>query len=212
MNVNLTKLDIGELKPRITIFGVGGAGGNAVNNMVEAGLQGVDFVVANTDAQALAMTRAANIIQMGVTATGGLGAGSQPDVGRAAAEEVIDEIPTGASPVVARVARELGILTVGVVTKPFHFEGRRRMRLAESGILELQKSVDTLIIIPNQNLFRVANEKTTFTDAFAMADQVLYSGVACITDLIVKEGLINLDFADVRAVMREMGSAMMGTG
>ena len=169
---------------------------------------------------------------MGVAATGGLGAGSQPDVGRAAAEEVFDEIRdhltgahmvfvtagmgggtgTGASPVVARAARELGILTIGVVTKPFHFEGQRRMRLAEAGIMELQKSVDTLIIIPNQNLFRVANEKTTFTDAFAMADQVLYSGVACITDLIVKEGLINLDFADVRAVMREMGSAMMGTG
>jgi cell division protein FtsZ len=178
------------------------------------------------------MSRAERIIQMGVTATEGLGAGSQPDVGRAAAEEVIDEIRdhltgahmvfvtagmgggtgTGASPVVARAARELGILTVGVVTKPFHFEGQRRMRFAESGIMELQKSVDTLIIIPNQNLFPVANEKTTFADAFAMADQVLYSGVACITDLIVKEGLINLDFADVRAVMREMGSAMMGTG
>ena len=232
MNVNLKKLDIGELRPRITIFGVGGAGGNAVNNMINAGLQGVDFVVANTDAQALTTSRAERIIQMGVTATGGLGAGSQPDVGRAAAEEVFDEIRdhltgahmvfvtagmgggtgTGASPVVARAARELGILTIGVVTKPFHFEGQRRMRLAEAGIMELQKSVDTLIIIPNQNLFRVANEKTTFTDAFAMADQVLYSGVACITDLIVKEGLINLDFADVRAVMREMGSAMMGTG
>jgi cell division protein FtsZ len=178
------------------------------------------------------MSRAERIIQMGVTATEGLGAGSQPDVGRAAAEEVIDEIRdqltgahmvfvtagmgggtgTGASPVVARVARELGILTVGVVTKPFHFEGRRRMWLAEFGIMELQKTVDTQIIIPNQNLFRVANEKTTFADAFAMADQVLYSGVACITDLMVKEGLINLDFADVRAVMREMGSAMMGTG
>jgi cell division protein FtsZ len=178
------------------------------------------------------MSRAEHVIQMGMAATGGLGAGSQPDVGRAAAEEVIDEIRdhltgahmvfitagmgggtgTGSSPVVARVARELGILTIGVVTKPFHFEGQRRMRLAESGIMELQKSVDTLIIIPNQNLFRVANEKTTFTDAFAMADQVLHSGVACITDLIVKEGLINLDFADVRAVMREMGSAMMGTG
>jgi cell division protein FtsZ len=224
--------DISELKPRITVFGVGGAGGNAVNNMINAGLQGVDFVVANTDAQALTMSRAERIIQMGVTATEGLGAGSQPDVGRAAAEEVIDEIRdhltgahmvfvtagmgggtgTGASPVVARVARELGILTVGVVTKPFHFEGQRRMRVAESGIMELQKSVDTQIIIPNQNLFRVANEKTTFADAFAMADQVLYSGVACITDLIVKEGLVNLDFADVRAVMREMGSAMMGTG
>jgi cell division protein FtsZ len=232
MTVNPKKLDIGELKPRITIFGVGGAGGNAVNNMISVGLQGVDFVVANTDAQALAVTRAQHFIQMGVQTTGGLGAGSQPDVGRAAAEEVIDEIRdhltgahmvfvtagmgggtgTGACPVVARVARELGILTVGVVTKPFHFEGQRRMRLAEAGIMELQKSVDTLIIIPNQNLFRVANEKTTFTDAFAMADQVLHSGVACITDLIVKEGLINLDFADVRAVMREMGSAMMGTG
>ena len=232
MNVNLKKLDIAELRPRITIFGVGGAGSNAVNNMIDAGLQGVDFVVANTDAQALATSRAERTIQMGVAATGGLGAGSQPDVGRAAAEEVFDEIRnhltgahmvfvtagtgggtgTGASPVVARAARELGILTVGVVTKPFHFEGQRRMRLAEAGIMELQKSVDTLIIIPNQNLFRVANEKTTFTDAFAMADQVLYSGVACITDLIVKEGLINLDFADVRAVMREMGSAMMGTG
>ena len=232
MSINLKIPDIRELKPRITVFGVGGAGGNAVNNMINAGLQGVDFVVANTDAQALTMSRAERIIQMGVPATEGLGAGSQPDVGRAAAEEVIDEIRdhltgahmvfvtagmgggtgTGASPVVARAARELGILTVGVVTKPFHFEGQRRMRLAESGIMELQKSVDTLIIIPNQNLFRVANEKTTFADAFAMADQVLYSGVACITDLMVKEGLINLDFADVRAVMREMGKAMMGTG
>jgi cell division protein FtsZ len=229
---NSKKLDISKLKPRITIFGVGGAGGNAVNNMIDARLQGVDFVVANTDAQALTTMRAEHVIQMGLKATGGLGAGSQPDVGRAAAEEVIDDIRdhltgahmafvtagmgggtgTGASPVVARVARELGILTVGVVTKPFHFEGQRRMRLAEAGVIELQKSVDTLIIIPNQNLFRVANEKTTFADAFAMADQVLYSGVACITDLMVKEGLINLDFADVRAVMREMGSAMMGTG
>src|SRR5262249_3869605 len=234
VNINTKKLDISELKPRITVFGVGGAGGNAVNNMINAGLQGVDFVVANTDAQALSMSRARaeQVIQMGMRATGGLGAGSHPDVGRAAAEEVFDAIRdhltgahmvfvtagmgggtgTGASPVVARAARELGILTIGVVTKPFHFEGQRRMRLAESGIIELQKSVDTLIIIPNQNLFRVANEKTTFTDAFAMADQVLYSGVACITDLIVKEGLINLDFADVRAVMREMGKAMMGTG
>jgi cell division protein FtsZ len=220
------------LKPRITVFGVGGAGGNAVNNMITAGLQGVDFVVANTDAQALTLSKAERIIQMGVTATEGLGAGSQPEVGRAAAEEVIDEIRdhltgahmvfvtagmgggtgTGAAPVVAKAARDLGILTVGVVTKPFHFEGQRRMRVAETGISELQKVVDTLIIIPNQNLFRVANEKTTFADAFAMADQVLYSGVACITDLMVKEGLINLDFADVRAVMREMGKAMMGTG
>jgi cell division protein FtsZ len=224
--------DIRQLKPRIAVFGVGGAGGNALNNMINAGLRGVDFVVANTDSQALGKARAERIIQMGVTVTEGLGAGSQPDVGRAAAEEVIDEIRdhltgahmvfvtagmgggtgTGASPVVARAARELGILTVGVVTKPFHFEGQRRMRLAESGIMELQKSVDMLIIIPNQNLFRVANEKTTVADAFAMADQVLYSGVACITDLVVKEGLINLDFADVRAVMREMGKAMMGTG
>ena len=232
MSINSKNIDISELRPRITIFGVGGAGGNAVNNMINAGLQGVEFVVANTDAQALALMRAEHIIQMGVRATGGLGAGSQADVGRAAAEEVVDEIRnhltgahmvfvtagmgggtgTGAAPVVARAARELGILTVGVVTKPFHFEGPRRMRLAESGIVELQKSVDTLIIIPNQNLFRVANEKTTFIDAFAMADQVLHSGVACVTDLMVKEGLINLDFADVRAVMREMGSAMMGTG
>ena len=232
MSINLKIPDIRELKPRITVFGVGGAGGNAVNNMITAGLQGVDFVVANTDAQALTTSRAERIIQMGVQATEGLGAGSQPDVGCTAAQEVIDEIRdhlagahmvfvtagmgggtgTGASPVVAKVARELGILTVGVVTKPFHFEGQRRMRLAEDGILELQKFVDTLIVIPNQNLFRVANEKTTFADAFAMADQVLYSGVACITDLMVKEGLINLDFADVRAIMREMGKAMMGTG
>jgi cell division protein FtsZ len=232
MSINLKIPDIRELKPRITVFGVGGAGGNAVNNMISAGLQGVDFVVANTDAQALTTSRAERIIQMGVQATEGLGAGSQPDVGCTAAQEVIDEIRdhlagahmvfvtagmgggtgTGASPVVAKVARDLGILTVGVVTKPFHFEGQRRMRLAEDGIKELQKVVDTLIIIPNQNLFRVANEKTTFADAFAMADQVLYSGVACITDLMVKEGLINLDFADVRTVMREMGKAMMGTG
>jgi cell division protein FtsZ len=232
MSINLKIPDIRELKPRLTVFGVGGAGGNAVNNMITAGLQGVDFVVANTDAQALTMSKAERIIQMGVQVTEGLGAGSQPDVGRAAAEEVIDEIRdhltgahmvfvtagmgggtgTGAAPVIARVAKELGILTVGVVTKPFHFEGVRRMKYAEQGIIELQKCVDTQIIIPNQNLFRVANERTTFADAFAMADQVLYSGVACITDLMVKEGLINLDFADVRAIMREMGKAMMGTG
>jgi cell division protein FtsZ len=232
MTINLNIPDIRELKPRITVFGVGGAGGNAVNNMITAGLQGVDFVVANTDAQALTMSKAERVIQMGVQATEGLGAGSQPDVGRAAAEEVIDEIRdhlsgahmvfvtagmgggtgTGAAPIIAKAARELGILTVGVVTKPFHFEGQRRMRTADGGITELQKCVDTLLIIPNQNLFRVANEKTTFADAFALADQVLYSGVACITDLMVKEGLINLDFADVRAVMREMGKAMMGTG
>ncbi|MBB3963399.1 cell division protein FtsZ [Rhizobium metallidurans] len=232
MTIKLHTPDITELKPRITVFGVGGGGGNAVNNMISAGLQGVDFVVANTDAQALTMTKAERIIQLGASVTEGLGAGSQPEVGRAAAEECIDEIVdhlngthmcfvtagmgggtgTGAAPVVAQAARNKGILTVGVVTKPFHFEGGRRMRLAEAGIQELQKSVDTLIVIPNQNLFRIANDKTTFADAFAMADQVLYSGVACITDLMVKEGLINLDFADVRSVMREMGRAMMGTG
>ena len=232
MTINLMKPDITELKPRITVFGVGGGGGNAVNNMITAGLQGVDFVVANTDAQALTMSKAQRIVQMGTQVTQGLGAGSQPDVGAAAAQEVIDELRdhlsganmvfvtagmgggtgTGAAPVIARTAREMGILTVGVVTKPFHFEGMRRMRTAEAGIAELHKVVDTLLIIPNQNLFRVANEKTTFADAFAMADQVLYSGVACITDLMVKEGLINLDFADVRAVMKEMGKAMMGTG
>src|SRR6476469_420874 len=232
MALNLTPPDISELKPRITVFGVGGAGGNAVNNMITAGLQGVDFVVANTDAQALTMSKAQRIVQMGTQVTQGLGAGSQPDVGAAAAQEVIDELRdhltggnmvcvtagmgggtgTGAAPVIAKTARDMGILTVGVVTKPFHFEGQRRMRTAEAGIAELHKVVDTLLIIPHQNLFRVANEKTTFADAFAMADQVLYSGVACITDLMVKEGLINLDFADVRAIMLEMGKAMMGTG
>jgi cell division protein FtsZ len=224
--------DIREMKARIAVFGVGGAGGNAVNNMIATGLQGVDFIVANTDAQALTMSRAGRVIQMGTQVTQGLGAGSHPEVGRAAAEEVIDEIRacltgahmvfvtagmgggtgTGAAPVVARTARELGILTIGVVTKPFRFEGQRRMRLAEAGIAELLKVVDTLLIIPNQNLFRVADEKTTFANAFALADQVLYSGVACISDLIVKEGLINLDFADVLAVMREKGKAMMGRG
>ncbi|RST80605.1 cell division protein FtsZ [Aquibium carbonis] len=232
MTINLQKPDITELKPRITVFGVGGGGGNAVNNMINAGLRGVEFVVANTDAQALTMSRAERLIQLGAHVTEGLGAGSQPEVGRAAAEECIDEIVdhlagthmcfvtagmgggtgTGAAPVVARAAREKGILTVGVVTKPFHFEGQRRMKTADIGIEELQKNVDTLIVIPNQNLFRIANDKTTFADAFSMADQVLYSGVACITDLMVKEGLINLDFADVRSVMREMGKAMMGTG
>jgi cell division protein FtsZ len=232
MTINLTIPDIQELKPRITVFGVGGAGGNAVNNMISSGLDGVDFVVANTDAQALALSKSSRIIQLGVNVTEGLGAGSHPEVGRAAAEESFDEINdhlsgshmvfitagmgggtgTGAAPVIARAAREQGILTVGVVTKPFSFEGNRRARLAEDGIDELHRHVDTLIVIPNQNLFRVANEKTTFADAFAMADQVLYSGVACITDLMVKEGLINLDFADVRAVMRGMGKAMMGTG
>ena len=232
MTINLHKPDLTELKPRIIVFGVGGGGGNAVNNMINAGLEGVDFVVANTDAQALAMSRAARIIQLGAAVTEGLGAGSQPEIGRAAAEECIDEIldhlngvhmcfvtagmgggtGTGAAPIVARAARERGILTVGVVTKPFHFEGRRRMLTADKGIEALQEHVDTLIVIPNQNLFRIANDKTTFADAFSMADQVLYSGVACITDLMVKEGLINLDFADVRSVMRNMGKAMMGTG
>ena len=232
MSINLQTPDITEMKPRITVFGVGGGGCNAVNNMIETGLQGVDFVVANTDAQALTMSKAERLIQMGVAVTEGLGAGSQPEIGRAAAEEAIDEINdqmagahmvfitagmgggtgTGAAPIVARAAREAGILTVGVVTKPFQFEGQRRMRIATEGIEELQQYVDTLIVIPNQNLFRIANEKTTFADAFAMADEVLYSGVACITDLMVKDGLINLDFADVRSVMREMGKAMMGTG
>jgi cell division protein FtsZ len=232
MAIQLQVPDISELKPHITVFGVGGAGGNAVNNMIDTGLIGVDFVVANTDAQALSSSRATRIIQMGLSVTEGLGAGAQPEIGRAAAEEVADIIRdhlagahmvfitagmgggtgTGAAPVIARIARDMGILTVGVVTKPFQFEGVRRMRLAEAGITELQQAVDTLIVIPNQNLFRVANEKTTFADAFGMADQVLYSGVACITDLMVKEGLINLDFADVRSIMRGMGKAMMGTG
>jgi len=232
MTINLTIPDIKELKPKITVFGVGGAGGNAVNNMIDSGLEGVEFVVANTDAQALALSKAQRVIQLGATVTEGLGAGSHPEVGRAAAEESFDEINdhlsgshmvfitagmgggtgTGAAPVVARAAREQGILTVGVVTKPFQFEGNRRMQLADEGIDELHRHVDTQIVIPNQNLFRVANDKTTFADAFSMADEVLYSGVACITDLMIKEGLINLDFADVRAVMRGMGKAMMGTG
>ncbi len=232
MSINLKAPELRELKPRIMVCGVGGAGGNAVNNMINSGLAGVDFIVANTDAQALTSSKAERIIQMGLQVTEGLGAGSQPEIGRASAEEAIEEIRdhltgahmvfvtagmgggtgTGAAPVIARCAREMGILTVGVVTKPFQFEGARRMRLADGGIEELHKAVDTLIVIPNQNLFRVANEKTTFADAFSMADQVLYSGVACITDLMVREGLINLDFADVRAIMRDMGKAMMGTG
>ena len=232
MTINLQRPEITELKPRITVFGVGGGGGNAVNNMVSGGLEGVEFVVANTDSQALHASKAERVIQMGVQVTQGLGAGSQPQIGAQAAEECIDEIRdhlsgahmafvtagmgggtgTGAAPVVARAAREMGILTVGVVTKPFGFEGGRRMKIADSGIEELQSAVDTLIVIPNQNLFRVADEKTTLAEAFAMADQVLYEGVACITDLMVKEGLINLDFADVRSVMQEMGKAMMGTG
>ena len=221
MTINLRVPDLTELKPRITVFGVGGAGGNAVNNMIERGLKGVEFVVANTDAQALASSSAERRIQMGANVTEGLGAGSKPEVGAAAAEEAMADIKahlvgchmvfitagmgggtgTGAAPVIARASREEGILTVGVVTKPFQFEGSRRLRAAEAGIDALQKFVDTLLIIPNQNLFRVANEKTTFTDAFAMADDVLRSGVACITDLMVKEGLINLDFADVRTIM-----------
>ena len=220
------------MKPRITVFGVGGAGGNAVNNMIGSALEGVDFVVANTDAQALSLSRSDRRVQLGVTVTQGLGAGSRPDIGRGAAEEAIEEIlehldgshmafitagmgggtGTGAAPVIASAARERGILTVGVVTKPFTFEGTHRMRIAEQGIEEMERFVDTLIIIPNQNLFRVANEKTTFADAFTMADDVLYSGVRGVTDLMVMPGLINLDFADIRAIMSEMGKAMMGTG
>jgi cell division protein FtsZ len=221
-----------ELKPRIVVFGVGGAGGNAVNNMITASLEGCDFVVANTDAQHLTYSKADQRIQLGQTITQGLGAGAHPEVGMNAAEESEDEIHahldgahmvfitagmgggtgTGAAPVIARCARDRGILTVGVVTKPFSFEGRHRARLAEAGIAELQRYVDTLIVIPNQNLFRIANEKTGFTEAFGLADQVLLAGVRSITDLMVLPGLINLDFADVRAVMSEMGKAMMGTG
>lgn len=235
MTINLsvphahTELD---LKPRITVIGVGGAGGNAVNNMIRAQLSGVEFVVANTDAQALTQSQAERRVQLGTTITQGLGAGSRPDVGRIAAEEAMEQLieeirgsnmafiaagmgggtGTGAAPVIAKAAREQGILTVGVVTKPFHFEGNHRMRVAEAGIEELEQFVDTLIIIPNQNLFRVANERTTFADAFKMADDVLYSGVRGVTDLMVMPGHINLDFADIRAVMSEMGKAMMGTG
>lgn len=223
-----------ELKPRITVVGVGGAGGNAVNNMIRAKLEGVEFVVANTDAQALtqSLVPMERRIQLGLNVTQGLGAGSKPDVGRSSAEESMDDViqnlqgsnmvfitggmgggtGTGAAPVIARAARESGILTVGVVTKPFHFEGTHRTRTAEKGIEELQQYVDTLIIIPNQNLFRIANERTTFADAFKMADDVLYSGVRGVTDLMMMPGLINLDFADIRAVMAEMGKAMMGTG
>jgi cell division protein FtsZ len=232
MTINLKAPELRELKPRIIVCGVGGGGCNAVNNMIASGLSGVDFLVANTDAQALMSSRAERVLQMGLQVTEGLGAGAQPEIGRAAAEEAREEIReqlhgahmcfvtagmgggtgTGAAPVIAQIAREMGILTVGVVTKPFHFEGQRRMRIADAGIGELQTSVDTLIVIPNQNLFRIATERTTFADAFAMADQVLYSGVASVTDLMVKEGLINLDFADVRSIMRGMGKAMMGTG
>ncbi|CAK0761111.1 Cell division protein FtsZ [uncultured Gammaproteobacteria bacterium] len=231
INLTLPRIET-ELKPRITVFGVGGAGGNAVNNMIKANLEGVEFVVGNTDAQALNGSLAQKRLQLGVTITRGLGAGSRPDVGRAAAEEQFEEVSafldganmvfitagmgggtgTGAAPVIARAARERGLLTVGVVTKPFHFEGAHRMRSAEQGIAELQQFVDTLIIIPNQNLFRIANEKTTFADAFKLADEVLHAGVRGVTDLMVMPGLINLDFADIRSVMTEMGKAMMGTG
>src|SRR5690349_12395374 len=231
INLSIPK-DEHELKPRITVIGIGGAGGNAVSNMIRSNLIGCEFVVCNTDAQAMKQSLADRKIQLGIGVTRGLGAGSRPEVGRIAAEETLEEIMaslegsnmvfitagmgggtgTGAAPVIARAAREAGILTVGVITKPFHFEGTHRMRLAEAGIQELQKYVDTLIIIPNQYLFRVANERTTFADAFKMADDVLHSGVAGVTDLMVKPGLINLDFADIRAVMSEMGKAMMGTG
>ena len=232
MTLNLTMPDEGDLKPRITVFGVGGAGGNAVNNMIDKELEGVEFVVANTDAQALQQSKSDSRVQLGVKVTEGLGAGARATVGAAAAEESIEQIVdhlagahmcfitagmgggtgTGAAPIIAQAARELGVLTVGVVTKPFQFEGAKRMRQAEEGVEQLQKMVDTLIIIPNQNLFRLANEKTTFTEAFSMADDVLYQGVKGVTDLMVRPGLINLDFADVRAVMDEMGKAMMGTG
>jgi cell division protein FtsZ len=232
MAISLSAPRATELKPRIVVFGVGGAGGNAVNNMIEAGLEGVEFVVGNTDAQQLQFAKTDRRIQLGVQVTQGLGAGAHPEVGMSAAEESFPEIGehldgahmvfitagmgggtgTGAAPIIAKAARERGILTVGVVTKPFHFEGRHRMRLADAGISELQRYVDTLIVIPNQNLFRLANERTTFAEAFGMADQVLHSGVRSITDLMVLPGLINLDFADVRTVMTEMGKAMMGTG
>ncbi len=232
MSINIGAPSVEELRPRITVIGVGGAGGNAISNMINAGIEGVDFVVANTDAQALNNAVAEHRIQLGSDITQGLGAGARPEVGRAAAEESMAEIEralegvhmcfiaagmgggtgTGAAPVVARAAREKGVLTVGVVTKPFLFEGTRRMRAAEAGIEELQKHVDTLIVIPNQNLFLVAKADTTFKEAFQMADEVLQQGVRSITDLMVMPGLINLDFADVRSVMAEMGKAMMGTG
>ncbi len=232
MALNLQVPQSYNLKPTITVIGVGGAGGNAVNNMIESGVEGVKFVVANTDAQSIENSKCTNRIQLGMNVTQGLGAGSYPEVGKAAAEESNEEIldylqgsnmvfvtagmgggtGTGAASVIARLAREQGILTVGVVTKPFHFEGTHRMRVAELGLQELQKYVDTMIVIPNQNLFRIADKNTTFLDAFRMADSVLKSGVKGITDLMVMPGLINLDFADVRSVMSEMGKAMMGTG
>ncbi len=227
-----TTSTVEEIKPRITVIGVGGGGGNAVANMISSKLEGVEFIVCNTDAQALSQSTCKNKIQIGMESTQGLGAGSKPEAGKAAAEESIEDIKraidganmifvaagmgggtgTGAAPVIAKASRELGILTVGVVTKPFQFEGIHRMRSAEKGIEELQQNVDTLIVIPNQNLFRVANEKTTFADAFLMADDVLHAGVRSVTDLMIMPGLINLDFADVRTVMTEMGKAMMGTG
>jgi len=233
MTINLhLPSEMETLRPKITVVGVGGAGGNAVNNMITANLEGIDFVIANTDAQALDSAKTDRVIQLGVNVTRGLGAGAKPDVGFAAAEEAVDEIAdhiagsnmvfitagmgggtgTGAAPVIARLAKEQGMLTVGVVTKPFQFEGAHRMRMAEAGIRELQQYVDTLIVVPNQNLFRIANEKTTFAEAFRLADEVLHSGVRGVTDLIVKPGMVNLDFADIRAVMSEMGKAMMGTG
>jgi cell division protein FtsZ len=233
MTINISLQDVGDnLHPKITVLGVGGSGGNAVNNMINANLEGVDFLIANTDAQALQISQCPNKIQLGLNSTRGLGAGMRPDIGKQAAEEAIQEIAeklegshmlfvaagmgggtgTGAAPVIAKLARERGILTVGVVTKPFHFEGSQRMKLAENGIEELQQYVDTLLTIPNQNLFRIANEKTTFSDAFKMADDVLYAGVRGVTDLMVQPGMINLDFSDIKTVMSEMGKAMMGTG
>ena len=233
MTINISLADVGQnLHPQITVLGVGGSGSNAVNNMMNSNLEGVEFLIANTDAQALQSSSCNNKIQLGIKSTKGLGAGMRPDVGKIAAEEAINEIGeklegshmlfiaagmgggtgTGATPVIAKLAREKGILTVGVVTKPFHFEGTQRMKLAEKGLEELQQFVDTLLVIPNQNLFRIANEKTTFADAFKMADDVLYAGVRGVTDLMVQPGLINLDFSDVKTVMSEMGKAMMGTG
>ncbi len=233
MTINISLQDVGQnLHPKITVLGVGGSGGNAVNNMINANLEGVEFLIANTDAQALQISNCPNKIQLGLNSTKGLGAGMRPDIGKQAAEEAIQDLSekfdgshmifiaagmgggtgTGAAPVIAKLAREKGILTVGVVTKPFHFEGSQRMKLAEKGIEELQQYVDTLLTIPNQNLFRIANEKTTFSDAFKMADDVLYAGVRGVTDLMVQPGMINLDFSDIKTVMSEMGKAMMGTG
>ena len=233
MTINISIPDVGpNLHPQITVLGVGGSGGNAVNNMMNSNLEGVEFMITNTDAQALQISNCKKKIQLGIKSTRGLGAGMRPDVGRQAAEETLNEISekldgshmlfiaagmgggtgTGAAPVIAKLAREKGILTVGVVTKPFHFEGSQRMKIADKGLEELQQYVDTLLTIPNQNLFRIANEKTTFADAFKMADDVLYAGVRGVTDLMVQPGLINLDFSDVKTVMSEMGKAMMGTG